>query len=120
MTNLILIVIAALCWVESDFRADAVNGDALGILQIKPATVAEANRLEGWELWELHHRTSPQASVVLAFGVLASHYRRGVTDPVELGCRWRNPYSECPQWYRDRVVAVMANAAYEKRKEGGR
>ena len=90
-------IINALIAVESGGRADAVGdgGRAVGILQMWPIAVAEANRLAqlmtGRPLWTLNDRLNPQLSRAMALIILRHHYSRGVTDPVELAARWRNP-----------------------------
>ena len=110
MTNLILGVIAALCLVESGGRAGAVGdgGRAVGILQMWPIAVREANRLAGSEQWTLADRADSGKSRAMAWITLAHHYRRGVTNAVDLAGKWRNPYSVAPLWYRRRVRAALA------------
>ena len=118
MTNLIAQVIAALLLVESggDNAAIGDGGRAVGCLQLWPTAVAEANRLEGIaarrehrqaRTWTVADRTNRAASVAMAEVTLAHHYRRGYTNAVALGCRWRNPYSECPAWYADKVRMAL-------------
>jgi len=96
-------VIDALVQVES--RGGNVRGldGEVGILQIKPICLREANRLVGYDRWDLLDRWNPQESRAMARITLVWHFNRGTTDPVELACRWRNPFSECPDWYRNNV-----------------
>jgi hypothetical protein len=114
MNNIIAQVVAALITIESHGNAAAVGdgGRAVGVLQMWPCAVAEANRLEKIEArrekrpartWTLADRAVPERAVEMAWVALRAHYRRGVTDPVELGCKWRNPHSDCPEWYRAKV-----------------
>jgi hypothetical protein len=105
MTNTIAIVIAALIRIESAGDPGAVGdgGRAVGVLQMWPCAVAEANRLAGRQLWTLDDRWNQQLSRAMCKVTLEWHYKRGVTDPVELACRWRNPYSNCPEWYAAKV-----------------
>ena len=105
MTNTIAIVIAALIRIESAGDPGAVGdgGRAVGVLQMWPCAVAEANRIAGRRLWALADRRNPQLSLAMARVILEHHYRRGNTDAVALACRWRNPYSACPEWYAAKV-----------------
>jgi soluble lytic murein transglycosylase-like protein len=110
VTNqLISAVIAALIRIESAGDPGAVGdcGRAVGVLQMWPCAVAEANRLAGRQLWTLDDRRNPQLSRAMAFMILQHHYRRGHTDAVALACRWRNPYSQCPEWYAAKVRRAL-------------
>ena len=68
---------------------------------------SEANRLAGRQLWTLDDRWNQQLSRAMCKVTLEWHYKRGVTDPVELACRWRNPYSHCPEWYAAKVRRAL-------------
>lgn len=106
MTNAIIAsAIAALIRVESGGIPDAVGdgGRAVGVMQMWPCAVHEANRIAGRKLWTLSDRSNPQLSLAMARVILAHHYRRGARDAVSLACRWRNPYSAAPAWYAARV-----------------
>jgi hypothetical protein len=118
MNDIIAQVVAALITIESNGNPSAIsdNGKAVGILQMWPCAVHEANRRELVEArrqkrqprtWTMKDRYSPAACRAMAAVTLRAHWRRGVTDPVELGCRWRNPYSECPEWYQERVKKAL-------------
>ena len=52
---------AAICTVESGGDCDAHNKeeDAVGIAQIRPIAVREANRIKGYECWKLADRWNP-------------------------------------------------------------
>jgi soluble lytic murein transglycosylase-like protein len=110
MTNVLAIAIAALIQVESVGNPHAVgdNGRAVGILQQWPVSVHEANRLVGKKRWSLADRRDPAAAREMASVILARHYRRGVTDPVDLASRWRNPHGNAPAWYRRKLQVAMA------------
>jgi hypothetical protein len=119
MNEIIAQVVSALIAIESGNNASAIgdSGKAVGVLQMWPCAVHEANRLEKVEArrakrpartWTLADRRNPERSVAMAWVTLRAHYARGVEDPVELGCRWRNPYSECPEWYREKVRKALA------------
>jgi hypothetical protein len=108
MTGVLVMVVAALFLVESEYRPDAVGtAGEVGILQITPAAVAEANRIVGELRWVDEDRTDVQKSIDMCWVTLEWHYRRGVTNPVDLAGKWRNPFSECPEWYRERVTVAL-------------
>ena len=124
-------VIIALIAVESGGNPDAVGdgGRAVGILQMWPIAVAEANRLEGIEArregrpvrtWTLGDRKCPKKSRDMAYVTLRWHYRRGVTDPVALGGRWRNPGGNAPSWYLERVRNALETEQQRKQGKRGR
>lgn len=109
MTNVIAQVIAALLVVESGNRPHAVGdgGRAVGCLQMHAVAVAEANRLAGRRRWTPADRRCPRESIAMCRLTLAHHFRRGVTDPVALACRWRNPSGDAPVWYRERLARAL-------------
>ncbi len=121
MTNTIAIVLAALAIVETGGHPDPAQaigdgGRAVGIYQLWPIAVREANRLEAIEarregrtarVWTYADRTCPSASREMAAVTLRHHYRRGVTCPVELGGRWRNPNGNAPEWYLEKVRRAL-------------
>lgn len=61
-TNIIALVIEALILVESGGNPAAVNGNAVGVLQIMPAVVHELNRVAGWDVYKLDDRLNEAAS----------------------------------------------------------
>ena len=103
-------VITALCSLESDNNPNAVGdgGRAVGILQIWPIMVREANRIAGRRQWETAHRWNPDSSVSMARTVL-THYakvkRLGDTpeDMVRLGGLWNRPDGKAPAVYLAKV-----------------
>jgi len=105
-------VLDALETVESNRNPNAVGdqGRAVGILQMWPIAVDEANRLAGKKLWSYEDRKNPQLSRAMGKLLLESHYKKGVTDPTDLGLRWRNPNpnkKSAPQWYADKVKKAL-------------
>lgn len=115
-------VISVLIAVESGGNPTAVadGGRAVGILQMWSVAVDEANRLERLEAkrdgrsprtWTYADRLDPSASRDMAEVTLRWHYRRGVTDPVDLAGRWRNPNGNAPGWYLERVHRELERQA---------
>ncbi len=116
--SIISLIIAALVQIESGGNPTAVgdNGRAVGILQMWPIAVEEANRIEQIfarreqrpaRTWTLDDRLDPQKSREMCEITLLHYYRRGVTDPVKLAGRWRNPRGNAPDWYLTRVRAAL-------------
>lgn len=103
-------VIDALVIVESSGRPAVIgdNGKAVGLLQLHPVAVREANRIAGENRWKLSDRLCPEKSRAMARTILTWHYRRGVTDPVELACRWNKPFGKTTAHYRAKVKATLA------------
>lgn len=128
MVTTIAKVVAALCVIESENNPTAV-GDldprtgeyrAVGILQVWPVALREANRVEAIEarlenrqarVWTLDDRLDPDASREMCAVTLRWHYRRGVTDPVDLAARWRNPDGKMVAWYREKVSEQLNGRA---------
>lgn len=119
MTNIIAAVVSALLTVESSGGRDLHDGDggrAVGPYQMWTVSVDEANRIEGIysrkfgrkaRVWSYSDRRCPVASHEMCELIMIWYYRRGVTDPVKLACRWRNPYSPCPVWYKRKIGRAM-------------
>lgn len=105
MTNILSAIIFALMSVESGGRPDAIGdgGRSVGILQMRPVAVREANRIVGTRRWTYADRLDPFESEAMCRVTLERHWRRGVRDPVALACRWRNPDGRAPAWYRQKV-----------------
>jgi len=59
-------LIAALILVESGGQSGLINGDAVGILQIRPIFVEDVNRILGAEVYGPNDRTDPDLSVEMA------------------------------------------------------
>ena len=120
MTNLIAAIIAALIAVESEGKVNAVGdrGLAVGILQIHPVAVLEANRAEAIRArkegrtprhWKLADRWDGYQSRQMAWTLLERWYRLGVTDPVALACKWQSPRGRKTWEYRRKIVARIGN-----------
>jgi hypothetical protein len=122
MNSIISLAVAAAIAVESGNNPNVPDGDggrAVGVAQMWPVAVKEANRLEAMHArregrtprrWTLRDRRDPVASRAMVVATLAAHYRWGVTDPVELACKWRNPYSAAPEWHRKKIKAAVEAA----------
>ena len=79
--NLTLIILA-LIQLESGGNPDARNGDCVGVLQLRPCYVADANRILGLECFTLADRESRVKSLRMARVVLW-HYAKpewGIID----------------------------------------
>lgn len=120
MTNLIIaMAMTAIISVESNNGADLRTGDggrAVGMYQMWPVAVREANRIESImarregrrpRKWRVSDRVDIDWSMEMCEATLLWHYRRGVKCPVELACRWRNPYSDCPSWHRRKIEKAV-------------
>jgi len=101
MTNIIAIVMA-LCTIESSNMADAVGdgGQAVGILQICPVMVSEANRLHGSDRWTIEDRWSEMQSKQMAHLILS---KRATT--LSKACEVWNP--QAGEWYFKRVESEL-------------
>ena len=86
---------------------DGDGGRAVGPYQMWPIAVREANRIVGRDLWRLEDRRNLQLARAMCLVTLEHHYRRGVTDPVELACRWRNPSGNAPAWHRAKIKRAI-------------
>jgi len=102
-------VIDALIQIESSGRPAVIGdgGAAVGCLQIHPVAVREANRIAGSNHWKLADRTCPAKSRAMARTILVWHVRRGVTDPVELACKWNRPFGDADPQYRAKAEAML-------------
>lgn len=105
-------VLNALLQVESEGDPNAIGdqGRAVGAYQLWKIRVDEANRLAKKEVWSYEDRKDPQLSRAMAKIFLEHHYKRGVTDPVELGSLWRNPNPKkepAPEWYRAKLRKAL-------------
>ena len=81
-------LLSAIEWTESRGRSDAIGdgGRAVGILQVWPITVADANRIRGREEFTLADRLDPDRSRAI-FWTITNHYSRGASDEV-IARRW--------------------------------
>lgn len=100
-------VIGVLIKVESRGIASAVNGNAVGILQIKPIQVKEINRIltlqKSDKRYTLRDRLSPVKSKEMAHIFYGFWIKRWpVMSEVELCGRWMMPNGKAPEWYKER------------------
>ncbi len=120
MTATVAIALAALLVVETGGEIDPANavGEAgeIGAYQILPIALEEANKLEAIEArrggrpartWGPEDRWCMDASHEMAAVTLRHHYRRGVTDAVDLACRWNRPDGSARAEYRRRIDAAI-------------
>ena len=110
MTGVVAMAICALLAVESENGRNGGHGDngrAVGILQQWECSVREACRIVGEKRWTYRDREDPEKAKEMCRVTLERHYLRGVTNLVDLACRWRNPLGNCPKWYRERVKKAM-------------
>ncbi len=101
-------VIGALIKVESGGNSKARNGDAVGILQMKPAMVNEVNRILKKNTYTLDDRWDKEKSIEMAkifFNYWVKHWPKQ-TD-LELCGRWMLPNGGAPKWYIDRCAKVL-------------
>ena len=95
------IFIEALIWVESkgDEKAIGANDD-VGVLQIRPIMVAEANRITGYDKYTLEDRFSRDKSIEM--WQVVQDYHNPEKD-IEEALKWHNRYA--PKQY---VVDVFS------------
>ena len=104
------ILLDAIIKVESGGNAAAINSseNAVGILQIRPIMIAEANRLVGYEKYSLQDRTSPDISKEIWYMVQSL---RNPEYDFESACNLWNAghvQSDLCEGYIDRVNSVIA------------
>lgn len=105
-------VIGVLVKVESRGIASAVNGNAVGILQIKPIQVKEINRIltlqKSDKRYTLQDRLSPVKAKEMAHIFYGFWVKRWpVMSEVELCGRWMMPNGKAPEWYKERCRKVL-------------
>jgi hypothetical protein len=105
-------VIGALIQVESRGIASAVNGNAVGILQIKPIQVKEINRIltlqKSDKRYMLQDRLCPVKSKEMAYIFYGFWIKRWpkMTD-AQLCGRWMLPNGKAPAWYIERCRKAL-------------
>ena len=101
-------IVSALIQVESEGITNAVNGNAVGILQIKPITVREVNRILKGEVYTLADRYSPEKSKDMAMVFFTYWVKRwpSMSDK-ELCGRWMMPNGKAPEWYKVRCAKEL-------------
>ena len=115
MIDVVTLVLCALLQVESSGGTDLHDSDggrAVGPYQMWTVAVDEANRIEAMyarrfgrkpRKWSHADRRDPVLSRQMCELTLMWHFRRGVTDPIELACKWRNPHSQLHEGYRKKI-----------------
>lgn len=96
-------VVGVLIQVESRGIASARNGNAVGVLQIKPIMVREVNRILGKEVYKLEDRLDRQQSIDMAM-IFYTYWipRWPDMNDRELCGRWMMPNGKAPEWYKTR------------------
>jgi len=97
-------VIGALIQVESRGVSDARNGNAVGVLQIKPIMVREVNRILRKDVYKPEDRLDKQKSIDMA-GIFYAYWipRWPKMSDRELAGRWMLPNGKAPEWYKKRI-----------------
>jgi len=110
---LLSIIITAIGMVESGGDPKAVNGKCVGILQLEPIYVADANRLVGKAKWTGMDRYSAKQSRAMA-AVVLGHYAKPewtvkqVARLHKCGIRAMNkPETESEKDYCQRVYNIV-------------
>jgi len=115
MTDIIALVVVTILSVESSGGKDVRDGDdgrAVGPYQMWTIAVDEANRIENTyarasqrapRVWSYADRADPVASREMCELTMIWHYRRGITDPVDLACRWNRPDGGLNVAYRKKI-----------------
>jgi len=101
-------IIDVLITVESNGKTNAINGNAVGVLQIKPVMVKEVNRILRYPAYTLDDRWDKEKSIEMA-GVFYTFWlkRWGNLSDRELMGRWMMPNGKAPDWYKDRCINAM-------------
>ena len=113
MTNIVALAVALALQVEGG-KADTVGdgGRAVGPGQMWPCAVYEVNRIIGTNRYTLADRRDlakvrEMMTVTLQFHH-ARHHERGV---VWLASKWRNPYSDAPEWHLRKLRKAATQGA---------
>lgn len=110
MNTTIALVLAAILQIESSGGTNIRAGDggrAVGPYQMHPIAVREVNRV--WHTnYTLSDRRCPSRSKKMCELTLIYHYRRGVTDPVDLACKWHRPYGKTCNVYRKKAENAIS------------
>ncbi len=110
MTNVIIAAMSIILAVESNGGMDVRDGDggrARGAYQIHAVAVREVNRLYGTSY--RHSDAYDFASATkMCWLTLEHHYRRGVTNALDLACKWNRHYGKVNPKYRRKVLRVYS------------
>jgi hypothetical protein len=129
MTNLIAILAVVIMQIESGGHPDPANAlgdynpatgkhEAIGAYQLHDIGVDEANRVERIlaqragrtpRVWTSDERLCPDKSREMFEITMEWHYRRGVTDLIELGAKHHRPYGKQSSRYRELVRKGLEN-----------
>ena len=114
MTNVIAIALAAILSVESSGGKNLKDGDggrAVGPFQMWTVAVREVNRIYKTD-YKYEDRRNFAKSARMCELTLQYHYKRGTTNVIDLACKWRNPFSPTPAWYRTKIKKAVKD--YER------
>lgn len=112
-------VLCVLLQIESSGGKDLRHGDgglAVGPYQTWRVAVDEANRVEKIQSkregrtprkWKYSDRTDLGKSREICETTMRWHYKRGVTDPITLACKWNTPYGKIDPRYLDKVKKAV-------------
>jgi hypothetical protein len=113
MTNIVALAVALALQIEGG-KADTVGdgGRAVGPGQMWPVAIHEVNRIIGTNRYTLADRRDlakvrEMMTVTLQFHH-ARHPERGV---VWLASKWRNPYTDAPEWHMDKLRQAATQGA---------
>lgn len=84
----------AVCWVESKGDPNAVNRDehAIGIAQIRPIMLADANRIIGYQKWDTMSCYDPVQSWEIFRLVVKYYHPKGGPE------QWSRLWNAGPNW----------------------
>jgi len=117
--DIITAVVSCILTIESANGTDLRSGDdgrAVGPFQMWTIAVDEANRIDALyanrfgrkpRVWTYDDRNKITESRDMCVLTLLWHYYSGVTDAVDLACRWNRPDGSLNQAYRDKVIAYF-------------
>lgn len=119
MTDIIALVVAAILSVESSGGKGLRNRDdgmGVGPYQMWTIAVDEANRIENTyarrsvrapRVWSYADRGDSVRSREMCELTMIWHYRRGVTNAVDLACRWNRPNGWLNVVYRKKIKRAI-------------
>lgn len=116
MTNIVSVALALILAIESNNGKHSHPGDggrALGHYQMWPIAVEEVNRVYHTD-YTLSDRSDPVKAKEMCEMTMNYHYSRGVTNVVNLACRWRNPRGNAPQWHRNKIKKALEKLRKEE------
>ena len=108
MTNTLVLAMCIILHIESSNGTDTKDGDdgkARGAYQMHRCAVAEVNRLYGTRYTHRDAYDFDKATEMCKL-TLEHHYRRGVTNALDLACKWNRPYGKVNPKYRRKALRV--------------